>query len=60
MIVLSRPGMRNGPDDVPRGLVFAHAVEHDVAKEVVVRPRQIRDLDHHLRPDPMHARKDEG
>src|SRR5215204_933909 len=48
-------GIRNGPNYIAGRLVLSNAVKDYMAKEVVVRPGQVGDLDNHLRPDPMHA-----
>jgi hypothetical protein len=52
-------GIRNGPNYIASRLVLSNAVKDYMAKEVVVRPGQVGDLDNHLRPDPMHARQNE-
>ena len=48
--------MRNRPNYGVGRLVLPNAIKDHMAEEILVRPGQVSDLDHHLRPDPMHAR----
>jgi hypothetical protein len=44
---------------VGRILVLSQTLANDLTKQVVIRPRQVFDLDHKLGPNPMNAAEDE-
>ena len=51
--------VRDGTLDVGRILVLSQTLVNDLTKQVVICPAQIFDLDHKLRPNPVHAAEDE-
>ena len=52
--------MRHGAADLGRRFVLAQAFVDYLAKQVVLCPSQVFDIDHKLRAYPMHAAEDEG
>jgi hypothetical protein len=50
-----RRRLRHGTPYLFRALVLSETLVDHLAKQVVIGPSQVLDLDHKLRPNPMHA-----